>query len=388
MTKQGETKQAGTQQGGSKPGLLDRARGQVRRLRGRSAGFDHAVRAIDRNSEVLGSQIAASVTYFGFLSFFPLLAVAFAAVGYVSAVYPDARDGVTSAIQDAFPSLIGSGEGQINVQDIIDAKAGAGLVGIVGLLYSGLGWLDALRDGLKRMFGTLDESVSFLKKKLTDVFVLVALGVSLLLSLVVSSTATAATTLVLRQVGLENSIVALLLLKVLTVAVALLGDTVIFAILLSRLSGAHLPFRQVRSGALVAAVGFELLKLLGTFLIAKTTSNPVYATFGVVVGLLVWMNFVSKLLMYAAAWTVTQPYSLEPGGLTEEGAGRSTGFAASTEPVHAVAPNDFDRVRVGAVVRVAAPAGARGGLRRPLLGAVAGAGALAAVLRLRDRRRS
>lgn len=360
-------------------------RGQVRRLRSRFAAVDHAVRAIDRNSEVLGSQIAAAVTYFGFLSFFPLLAIAFAAVGYISAVYPAAQDNVTQAIQDAFPSLIGTREGQINVQDIIDAKAGAGLIGLVGLLYSGLGWLDALRDGLKRVFGTLDVTVSFIKKKLTDIAVLVALGVSLLLSLAVSSTATAATTLVLSAVGLDKSMVALVVLKVLTVAVALLGDTVIFGILLSRLSGAHLPFRQVRSGALLAAIGFEVLKLLGTFLIGKTTSNPIYATFGVVVGLLVWMNFMSKLLMFAAAWTVTQPYSLEPGSLLEEGAGRSTGFAASTEPVHAVAPSDYERVPVGQVVRVSAPTGS-GGLRGSLLGAVVGAGVTAMVVRLRRRR--
>ena len=68
--------------------------------------------------------------------------------------------------------------------------------------------------------------------------------------------------------GSQDSLVAVVLLKVLSVALALLADTVLFAILLSRLSGAHLPWRQVRSGALLGAVGFELLKLVGTFLIA------------------------------------------------------------------------------------------------------------------------
>jgi membrane protein len=364
---------------------MDRLRARIRSARSRWPAVDHAVRAADRNSEVAGSQVAGAVTYFGFLSFFPLLALAFSAVGYVSAVYPGAQDAVTRAVEDAFPSLIGSGPGQIDVQDVIGAKEGAGLVGVGGLLYSGLGWLDALRDGLRRVFGTSAVKIGFLRKKLVDVFVLVLLGGSVLASLAVSSAATAATDFVLGLVGLSGSVVATVLLKALSVAVALLVDTVLFAILLSRLSGARLPWTKVRSGALFGAVGFEVLKLLGTFLVGRTTANPLYATFGVVVGLLVWINLVSKLLVFAAAWTVTGPYSLEPGSLEERGAGRSTGLAAATEPVAVVAPPDYEQRPVGPV-RPVRPVGAGAGVRRTVLAAVAGAGA-ALLLRARHRRR-
>jgi len=363
---------------------VDAVKGRLRGLRARKPWFDHAVRAYDRNSEVLGGQLAAAVTYFGFLSFFPLLALAFAMVGYVSSVYPDAQDGVTRAVESAFPSLVGSGEGQINIQDVIDAKAGAGIAGLLGLLYAGLGWLDALRDGLRRVFGTDDLDISLIKKKLVDILVMVLLGVSLLLSLVVSSLATAATTYVLDLVGLEESFVATALLKVLSVALAVLVDVVIFAILLSRLSGAKLPWRQVRSGAVLAAVGFEVLKLLGTFLIGRTTANPLYATFGVVVGLLVWINLVSKLTIFAGAWTATQPYSLEPAQLGETGAGRSTGLAAATEPVSVVAPADY--VAVPLEVDDAAVSSRSGGrVRGVLVGAGLGAALAAAVSRRRSR---
>jgi membrane protein len=328
--------------------LLDRSRERLRDARARHPALDHAVRAYDRHSEVLGGQIAAAITYFGFLSFFPLLALAFAVVGYVSVVYPGARDGITHAVEQTFPSLIGPGSGQININDVVAAKGGAGVVGLLGLLYAGLGWVDALRDGLRRVFGTLDESLPLLRKKLSDLVVLVLLGLALLASVVVSSLATSATAYVLGKVGLADSLAATVLLKVLAVALALLVDTAMFAILFSRLPGANLPWRQVRSGAVLAAVGFEVLKLLGTFLIGRTTHNPVYATFGVVVGLLVWINFVSKLLVFAAAWTATQPYSLEPDQIGEDGAGRSTGLAAATEPVRVVAPADYEPVPVGA----------------------------------------
>jgi membrane protein len=246
-----------------------------------------------------------------------------------------------------------------------------------------MGWLDALRDGLRRVFATSDVKVSFVKKKLTDVVVLALLGFSLMGSLVVTSMATAATTFALGHVGLDESVVAVGLLKVISVAFAVAADTVLFAIVFSRLSGAKLRWRQVRSGALLAAVGFELLKLLGTFLIGRTTHNPLYATFGVVVGLLVWMNFVARLTMFAAAWTATEPYSLQPTRLGDKGAGRSTGLAVATEPVVPVAPGDFEPVPVGPPSTRVVAGRRRTSRRLAAAGAAAGAGVAAWLMRSR-----
>lgn len=353
--------------------VKEKLEARVRAARSGRPWVDHAVRAYDRHSEVLGNHVAAAITYFGFLSFFPLLALGFSLVGYVSAVYPQARDGITAAVEGAFPSLIGTGPGEINIDDVVAAKGAAGLVGIVGLLYAGLGWVDSLRVGLRRVFGTEDEPLTFARKKTADLLVLVLLGTALLASVVVSSTATSATAYVLGTVGLDDSLVATVLLKVLAVVLSLTVDAVLFAILLSRLPGARLSWHQLRSGARLGAVGFEVLKLLGTFLVARTTQNPVYATFGVVVGLLVWINLVSKLLVYAAAWTATQAYSLEPGGIGEPGAGRSTGLAAATDPVRAVAPADYEPVPVAAESGGTSPGRMRT-VRGVVVGAAVGAG--------------
>jgi membrane protein len=329
--------------------VLDRARGLLRAARATYPAVDHAVRAQDRHREVGGGQVAGAVTYFGFLSFFPLLALTFAVVGYVSSVYPQAENDITSAVEDAFPSLIGSGPGKIDIQDVQSARAGAGVVGLLGLLYAGLGWLDALRIGLRRVFGTLGEPLPFVRSKAVDLLVLLLLGVALLASLAVSSLATSATRRLLDTVGLADSLAATVLLKVLAVVLALALDTAVFAILISRLPGAGLTWREVRSGALLAAVGFEVLKLVGTFLVARTTDNPVYATFGVVVGLLVWINLVSRLLVYAAAWTATRPGS-------------------------GAAPAGYDSVPVGVAGFDAGPSRRTRTVRAVLVGVVLGAG--------------
>ena len=156
--------------------LVPQAKERVRVVRSRSAVVDHAVRALDRQSEVLGGQLAAAITYYGFLSFFPLLALAFSLVGYLSGAVPGAGLMETPDIEDAFPSLIGTGPGQLDIQDVIDARVSAGIIGLLGLAYAGLGWLDSVRDALRRVFGTAGDRPSLVRRKLVDVVVLSMLG--------------------------------------------------------------------------------------------------------------------------------------------------------------------------------------------------------------------
>ena len=167
--------------------VMERVHSRVRTARSRHAWADHAVRAHDRHVQVRGNQVAAAITFFGFLSFFPLVALTFAAVGYLSVWYPDARQTITDTVSEYFPGLIGSGPAQIDIQGVADSKASVGIIGLLGLLYAGLGWVDAMRDGLRRVFGTLAEPLPLLRKKLVDVVVLTLLGTAVLASLVVST---------------------------------------------------------------------------------------------------------------------------------------------------------------------------------------------------------
>jgi membrane protein len=87
---------------------------------------------------------------------------------------------------------------------------------------------------------------------------------------------------------------------------AVLFDTVVFLVLFSRLSGTRAPWRRIIRGALFGAVGFEVLKQVAAILHARTTQNPVYGTFAVLVGLMVWINIASRFALLAAAWTATR----------------------------------------------------------------------------------
>ena len=65
------------------------------------------------------------------------------------------------------------------------------------------------------------------------------------------------------------------------------------------------------SGALLGAVGFEILKQLSTLLIRSTQSNPAFQVFGLALILLVWINYFSRVILYAAAWAWTHPLARE-----------------------------------------------------------------------------
>ena len=279
------------------------------RLRRRSPQFDHAVQAWQRYSEDNGGQLAAAVTYFGFLSFFPLMALAFSVLGFVVAHDPSIRDSVESSLQQALPGIVGHGSGQIDVNKIAAAKAGAGLLGLLGLMYAGLGWVDSMRQALRQMWHQDLSAGNIVVRKLWDVGILVGLGVALLASVVLSSGATMATNRVLDWVGVGGSLSAKVLLKVLIPILAIGADVAVFGWLYTRLAKSSEPTARVMRGALLMSVLFEALKQVGAFYLHGTTTNALYGTFAAVVGLLIWINLVSRVLLLVAAWIVTAPYN-------------------------------------------------------------------------------
>jgi membrane protein len=270
------------------------------------------VRAYARYQGDAGDRLAAGVTYFAFLAFFPLVALAFSIAGFVVDAYPDARDTVIRQINDYLPGL----SDRLSIESIGNAKVGAGLVGLGGLLLAGLGWVDALRDALRTMWHHNVQAGNMVMRKVKDVGILAGLGLTLLASTAMSGVATSATRQFLELVNLDRSTPAKAVTLVLAIVVSTLVDVAVFVYLFTRLTRLHEPLDRVVRGAVLGAVGVEVLKIVGTLLVGRATGNPVYLTFGVIVGLLIWINMISRWTLFVAAWTVTAPYSgdVSPSG--------------------------------------------------------------------------
>jgi membrane protein len=288
------------------PGFLDRAKRRLHEVRAERPAIDHALRTQEHYGATKAGQQAGAVTYFGFLSVFPVLALAFFVVGWVAKVFPDAQDTLVKAVGQMFPGIIGHRRNQIQLQDIEDAAGTVGLIGLVGVLYSGLGWLSALRDALITVFELPPrEQPNFVMGKVRDLITLAIIGSVLLVAVAFTGLVSGFSQDVLGWLGLSTALGWLV--KLVTIALGLLANALLFLAMFRLLAAPDIPWRAMWSGALLGAVGFEILKQVSGLLIKMTQGQPAFQVFGLALILVVWINYFSRVILYAASWAWTHP---------------------------------------------------------------------------------
>lgn len=286
------------------PSLKERVTGRVSAVRERRPAVDHAVRMQEHYGTVKAGQQAGAVTYFGFLSVFPILALAFFVVGYVAKLYPEAKANLVDAIDQVLPNIIGNGAGQLSLDDVQSSAGTVGVLGLLGVLYSGLGWLSAMRDALQIVFEVEPrEQPSFVIGKVRDLVTLVVVGIVLVVAVTVSGVVTRFSGDVLDWIGLGSELSWLL--WVVTLAIGLAANMLLFFVLFKLLAEPLTPSGSLWSGAFLGAVGFEVLKQLSGLLLSTTEGQPAFQVFGIALILLVWINYFSRVVLYAASWAHT-----------------------------------------------------------------------------------
>lgn len=271
--------------------------------------LDRVLLMNEHYGRVKGGQQAGAVTYFAFLSFFPVLALAVFAVGIISSVYPDAEENVTAAIDSVLPGIIGNGEGQISLDQVQDFSGLAGVIGVLGVLYAGLGWVSALREALIAVFETPPrEQPTFVKGKLRDLSALLIVGFVLVVAVAVAGFISGFSADVLDLVGLGSELSWLV--KILAILLGLAANAVLFFALFKLLAEPEVPPRSLWQGAILGAVGFEILKQLSGLLLGSTKGQPAFQAFGIALILLVWINYFSRLVLYAASFAFMSPEAI------------------------------------------------------------------------------
>jgi membrane protein len=285
---------------------LAHVRAALEHARAKSRLLDHGVRMQQHYGRVNAGSQAGAVTYFAFLSFFPILALAFFVVGYIARYYPDAQSNLVDGIEQVLPGMIGPDEGQISLQSIQSAAATVGLIGFVTLIYSGLGWLSGMRTALQVVFELpRSHRPNFLTGKLRDLVTLAVVGLTLLVSVALSGVVTRFSTELLDLAGLDHDLSWTV--EVGAVVVALVANTLLFFVLFTVLARPRTPDRALWQGALLGSIAFEVLKQLSSFLLGVTHRSPAFQAFGIALILLIWINYFSRVVMYAAAWAYTAP---------------------------------------------------------------------------------
>lgn len=269
----------------------------IQRWRARSRWLDSALRVIDRFGAIGGGPLAASIALASFLSLFPLLLVTIAVVGFWSssdssfALRLVSELGLRGAAADIVQDAISAAEG---------SRRAASIIGLLGLLGSGLGVVGALQAGLNAAWQAKGRG---LIDKLVALRWLLGAG-SLFL-------ATAALGPVLRLAPGPA--------KPLTVAAGLALTTVLFLWTYTSLGNKQIGWRSHLPGALLVAAGMEVLKAVGTLVVPRViaSSSALYGSIGVVFAVLALLLLYSRLIMYGAVLNVVR-YEAVSGTVTAE----------------------------------------------------------------------
>jgi len=289
-------------------GLVDRVRARWQRLRQQRPGIDHLATGYQHYQSRNGNQLAAAITYFSFLALFPLLLLGFSVTGFVLVAAPHLQTELFANVAKQLPGSFGQTLTKA-ISSAIKQRTTVGVIGLAGVLLTGLGWIDNLRTGIDTLWGLPVRKRSFLAKKAADALVLAGLGLGTLVSLAITVGGTAASGWLLRRIGADGIPGAGTLTAIIALLLAIAGSMVIFGWVMIRLPDTRVSRRTAWRATLLAAVGFEVLKVVGTFYIARVTRSPAAAVIGPALGVLVWINLVSRYLLFCVAWAATAPDS-------------------------------------------------------------------------------
>ncbi len=288
--------------------------------RARWSWLDHLVHAGGRYNRSQCDLLASGVTYYVFLALFPVVLLLASVAGFVLAGTPLLQLQLIEAIRSAVPG--GTGDSlALEVTRAIDARGTTGVIGLAGFLFVGLGAMDKLRVGMDIVWRGEPDPPDVVGDRVKDLLALLGFAAAGVLSLALSTGTTAASAYVLGLLGVQGVPGFFLLTAALGIGLALAGDTLMFLWLLKGVPNTPYGVRRLLPGAVFGAVGFEVLKIVGGYYLTLLSGNVTVATFGSVVGVIIWINVVARFAFFTASWTATLPaveYSDAPVSLGPE----------------------------------------------------------------------
>lgn len=286
-----------------RPGILDR-------LRARYGWFDHVMLANERFDECKGNYFAAGLTYYTIFALFPLLMVSFAVGGFVLSRRPDILHQIDNKVRASVPGNLGQQVIDL-MNSAIDSRASVGIIGLATAGWAGLSWMANLREALSAMWKQRAEPPGFIRTKLSDLSAMVSSFVAILSTVALSALASARPMAkLLGWLGIHNVPVLDGVLRAVSVLMSLLVSWLVFTWMIARLPRGSISFASAVRAGLLAAVGFELFKFVGSIYLQSVLHTPAGATFGPVLGLMVFVYVTSRLLLFATAWAATSPENL------------------------------------------------------------------------------
>src|SRR5580698_8967017 len=281
-------------------GLVNRITAWADRLQRKHGvlGFPYAV--LKKYGDDEGGRQAALITYYGFLSIFPLLLLGVAVLSRVLADHPDLRQRlITASVPEALQSTVEHSLTTLPTSTI------PFVAGLVGLLLSGTGVVFSAYQTLNHVAAVRFRCRAGFVSRYVRVFAVLAM-------LLVGAVAVGALTVVATALPGESGVQR--------VAAVLGSALVVFAVLLlgaKLLLARPAPVRALWPGAVLGAAAVTVVLNAGPLLLAKLVAKagPVYGSFATVAGMFALLYLVGQALVYAAEVAAVRYARLWPRAL-------------------------------------------------------------------------
>lgn len=262
-------------------------------------GFPYAV--VKKYSDDAAGYQAALLTYYGFLSLFPLLLVLTTLVTIIPGHDRHLQATIIESTTNYFPMLGTQLSGHVQT---IHKTGPALLIGILFTFYGARGVADVFRYGVNHIWQVpYAQRDGFPKSLFKSLSLVVVGGSGFMLASLISGFAAAA----------GHGIIF----SVLSLAINIFILFWLFLFLLQVSLPQHVTIKQTRAGAVSAAVGLVIVQVAGGYFLTRELKSldALYSYFAIALGLLFWIYLQAQTVYYAIEITSVKSGRLWPRGI-------------------------------------------------------------------------
>lgn len=252
-----------------------------------------------------GPYLAALITYYGFLSLFPLLLLLTSVLGFVLDGRPELQQQILDSTLSQFP-VIGD---EIADPQGLQGNIGAIIVGGLIALYGALGIAQAIQNAMNVTWAVpRNRRPNPLQARLRSLRLIAVAGIAVVATTILSGAGSNAGAFG-ASVGARSTVAALV--------VSILVNGVVFVVTFRMFRPDKVRNRDVIPGALVAAAIWQLLQFFGTAFVGNIVkdSGATYGVFALVLGLLAWIFLAAVGLVIGTEINVVRTKRLYPRAL-------------------------------------------------------------------------
>lgn len=282
------------------------------RLQQRWPPLAFPVAVVKKFGDDRAGNLAALIAYYTFVAIFPLLLVLITVLDIVISHDPALRQRLLSSALRAYPVIGPQLQGSVHSLH----KAGLALViGLVGSLLGARGVASVAQNAFNSVWEVPhDRRPAFPWSTLRGIGLVLAIGLGEIGTAILSGVA-----------GGIGHVISGVAPQVGAIALALILNVGLFWLAFRLATANEVSWRDLRLGAVLSAVAWQVLQLVGGYFISRLLhhSSALYGVFGVVLGLLAWIYLQAQITLYAVeastvhAWRLW-PRSLFPPPLTEQ----------------------------------------------------------------------